>query len=505
MPSLDEVITELREILAKLQQLDLWPPMDAVRTITGLIRRVGEIATTPPEPKPSKVTDVADAWHLIGTRSQSAQRSFEEVDTKITASIWSGGSGNAFRTSTNNLAARTASIPTAAFVVERELRTLATAMTDARTRHGNAFAAVQKEASFSWSDLWPWELAQKLTRVVEGLISAVEDLIGAYEDASTAVKKAGREIVKAMDEIEFPEHLPEHGGSVIDLVNQWDDDEGPLRGSVLSRYDDAYEKLSDAEQKAVDAALATARSPEERAWILAGIASGLSGQALQNYLDRLRGMSPAELDRLDPTGHGYVQPDGTTCGSSSLVMSQMMNDPAYALWMETGYDPATGVTDPRTPEERFADEALKMHDRTNSYQDRDGDPQVPYPHAIGTAPWAVANEMSAGQGSGVPGTQYGATTVTPSNAGDSYDAVTRAIENGHTVPLYVGNGVAPAHIVLVTGAEGDNLTLYNPASGQEQTITRDDYVNGTLDMGSPSPPLDSFGDMNQPWFAILPE
>ena len=54
-----------------------------------------------------------------------------------------------------------------------------------------------------------------------------------------------------------------------------------------------------------------------------------------------------------------------------------VNDPAYALWMQTGYDAETGTTDPRTPEQRFADESLAMHDRTNATHDRDGDLRAP--------------------------------------------------------------------------------------------------------------------------------
>jgi hypothetical protein len=175
-------------------------------------------------------------------------------------------------------------------------------------------------------------------------------------------------------------------------------------------------------------------------------------------------------------------------------MSRMLNDPAYALWMETGYDPVTGQTDPRSPEERFADESLAMHDRTNALKDRDGDLQFPWPQAAGTQPWAVAAEMSSDGGSGVPGTEYDVETVAPSDRGATYDHIADSVENGHNVPLYVGDTTRPGHVVLVTGSDGDSLTIFDPASGREQTVSRDDFTSGDLGVSG----------WDEPWFAVTP-
>ena len=116
--------------------------------------------------------------------------------------------------------------------------------------------------------------------------------------------------------------------------------------------------------------------------------------------------TPPELAALDPTGFrdGKAgQPDDTTCGSATLVMSRMMNDPAYAMWILTGYDPATGTQtgdgSDVSQDQRFADAALDMHDTTNSWW-QNGQPQVPWPEAWGTTPGAVLNEMNHGQSAG---------------------------------------------------------------------------------------------------------
>ena len=102
-------------------------------------------------------------------------------------------------------------------------------------------------------------------------------------------------------------------------------------------------------------------------------------------------------------------------------MSRMINDPAYAMYVATGHDPVTGVTDPGTGAQRFAREALAMHERTNAGTDRDGDRQLPWPRSWGTQPWALANEMSAAGGSGVPGTTYRVHAVRLENRGSSFD------------------------------------------------------------------------------------
>ncbi len=500
MSWLDDRVTDLRGVLADLQDLDFWPPWDAAQTIVGLVARAVEIATRPPDPDPEDVRDAAAAWRMIGSDADAAVADLERVPTAVTDEVWSGETGTAMRSSTARLATRTDTVGPAARGVEQALTTLASAMGAARTRHQQADDLLRDNLELSWGDLWPWELVDWLKGVVEGIIHAVEEAIGAYQDAGDAVRACERAIVTAMDEIDLPDHLPTAPGvSATSVVNGWDDDHGPLEGGALDRYDDAYDDLPPAEQQAVRDALAAAGSDEERAWIMAGVASGLTGAALTRYVDRLGDLTPRQLRDLDPTRADdgtFKQPDQTTCGSSTLVMSRMRNDPAYALWILTGYHPETGETAPadETPEDRFKDEALAMHERTNGITDRDGDLQFPWPSAIGTQPWAVAAEMSAEGGSGVPGTEYDVSMTDPDNRGGAFDEVAAASEDGHTVPLYIGDGTIPRHVVLVTGSSGDTLTLYEPSSGDTVTVSRDDFVDGDLGVAG----------WDEPWFAITP-
>ncbi|WP_210649632.1 hypothetical protein [Nocardioides sp. SYSU D00065] len=494
MGLLDDTVARLRDALSLVEDIDLWPPWDAAQTIVDAVAQAVAIASEPPEPAPEALTTAAAVWRRIAA---CVDRAGEELDTcreRIDATAWDGTSGDTFRTSVRRLRTRTATVPSAARDVASALDALAESMTAARDRHRRADDMLRDNLELSWGEMPPWDLVDYLRGVVEGVVHAIREAIGAYTDASDAVRVARNAIRAAMDEIDLPDALPE-GVSPVALVNGWEDEDGPLSGSALKGYDAAFDRLSPQQQQAVRDALADARSDEERAWIMAGVASGLTGTALANYVARLHTMSPSELDDLDPPTDGsYSQPDQTTCGSSSLVMSRMLNDPAYALWMETGYDPATGRTDPRTPEQRFADESLDMHERTNAITDRDGDLQFPWPEAAGTQPWAVAAEMSADGGSGAPGTEYEVQTVAASDRGATYDRIAGSVEEGHHVPLYVGDTTRPGHVVLVTGSTGDSLTIFDPASGREQTVSRDDFTGGDLGVSG----------WDEPWFAVTP-
>jgi len=213
------------------------------------------------------------------------------------------------------------------------------------------------------------------------------------------------------------------------------------------------------------------------------VRAGLTGEALVRFTERVEQMAAGELRQLDPAtfrGPAAVQPDRTTCGSSSLVMSRMINDPAYAMYVMTGYDPASDDTDSRTGAERFAREALTMHERTNAGTDRGGDRQLRWPQSLGTQPWALAHEMSAAGGSGVPGTTYHVDAVRLEDRGSSFDRIVEASRAGHAVPVYVGNSLRPAHVVLVTAADGDGLTVYQPANGRTVHVTRDQWQRDQL-------------------------
>ena len=189
---------------------------------------------------------------------------------------------------------------------------------------------------------------------------------------------------------------------------------------------------------------------------------------------------------------GLTQPDRTTCGPTCLVVARALGDRDYARWLETG-EAAGRTRDPRPRRRRFADEVLATHRRTNRWYGS-GALQVAWPRALGTAPWALARELTVTGGTSAPGTRHRVRTVSPRRRGEAYDDVVHAVGLGHAVPLYVGSRTLPRHVVLVVGGDPARLTAYDPASGGFVTLTRDDVEHGSLRVAG----------WSEPWFAVLP-
>ena len=204
--------------------------------------------------------------------------------------------------------------------------------------------------------------------------------------------------------------------------------------------------------------------------------------------------APAALTATRRDLHAsLVQPDRTTCGSACLVVARMLGDRDYGRWLETG-DAAGRTRDPRPRRRRFADEVLATHVRTNRWYGASGAMQVAWPRALGTAPWALAHELTVTGGTSAPGTRHRVLVISPRRRREAYDDVVHAVGRGHAVPLYVGNRRLPRHVVLVVGGDDTALTAYDPASGGPVTITRDAFDRGALRVAG----------WSEPWFAVLP-
>jgi hypothetical protein len=396
-------------------------------------------------------------------------------------------------------------------------------MSAARSRHSAAYYQLAPNLNIDLSDLTPWGAADKLREIIGSIAATIRELIGAYQDADAAVDACQTAIVAALDTIELPTALVA-GVSVVDQVNLLTgggpgDDTGPLRGSTAARAQAALDAMTPGQRAAAQALLDAATDQTSRGWILAAIASGLNGDALDRYATQLATMTPDQIDALDPTKQVYAfwQPDGTTCGSSSLVMARMLNDPAYAMSVITGYDPRTGVqavslgqavegqmedSEPGAQmQRRFHQEVIQMHHQTSSLVDHSGRFNGWWPEAAGTTPGAAARQMSGSDGlSGVPGSSYGVQLVDPLDRASTYDEIVRAVDDGHAVPIYTydinnDDGKSGAHVTLVTGTQGDDLVVYDPGKAASMTVDREQFT--TAQLGDPL-------GWDRPMAAVLP-
>jgi len=504
-PDPNEVVADLQRVVARLQQIDLWPPWNAVAAVVAAVRTAHTVASTPPAPDPADLDRAATAWHQVALHWEESGQDVLTTRSKTASPVWVGEAAAIFRESLLALSLRFESVDMAADGVEIALLDCEAPMEAARKRHAAAYGELAQNLSLHLGDLPPWKAADKLRKIIDAVIRSVNELIGAYQDAAGAVHECRTTIIAVADTITLPTVLV---GSVsaIDQANLLTalgglgNDIGPLRGSTAARAQAALDAMTPQQRARAQALLDGATDYLSRGWILAAIASGLDGQALDRYAVQLATMTSAEVKALDPTGAfwAFRQPDNTTCGSSSLVMARMINDPAYAMSIIVGYDPRTGEHAPLLPSDpptsdpkaqarlRFGAEALAMHTQTNGLTDHDGRFNGAWPEAWGTSPGSAARQMSGGEGlSGVPGSSYQVRYVDPDNRDVAYDNIVRAVDAGHAVPMYNyeinrSDGRSGAHITLVTGTQGDNLVVYDPGTGMTVTVTREQFTTAHL-------------------------
>lgn len=170
-----------------------------------------------------------------------------------------------------------------------------------------------------------------------------------------------------------------------------------------------------------------------------------------------------------------VQPDQRSCGAASLVVARMLLDPGYLQVVQSP--------------ESFRSEVLEMHRRSTSITGGPGRLQLPWPRALGTPPWAVANQLEQ-----VTGRDHDARLVLRDRAA-AYERMATALRSGQPVPVYVGSRWLPRHVVLAVEALDDGWRCYEPASGRLVEVTRRAFVGATL----------ALAGWDKPWFLVLPD
>ena len=181
--------------------------------------------------------------------------------------------------------------------------------------------------------------------------------------------------------------------------------------------------------------------------------------------------------------HPLVQPDATSCGSSTLVMLRMLRSPAYAAEV-------LGATD---RDAAFARAALAVRRRTNALRDARGRLQLPWPASLGTRPAAMIRLLESPAGFGDPRLRYHNVVIDPADPDPLYDAIVASVRAGEPVPLYIGDHRWMQHIVLVVRADDDQIGVYDPAIGRGAGFTRDEFRRGELRVAG----------WRRPWLAIL--
>lgn len=169
-----------------------------------------------------------------------------------------------------------------------------------------------------------------------------------------------------------------------------------------------------------------------------------------------------------PYGPTLRQPDQTSCGAACVVVARMLASPGAAPTADS-----------------FSREVLETHRQLIRPVDSVGRAQIPWPHALGTPPWAVANALRE-----IERTRYVSKVARWSRSAAYTIAVTAVAE--HPVALYIGSTMSPRHVVLAVSAGSDGLSVYDPASGRLVTVAQRAFVDSQLRVAG----------WNVPWFVV---
>ena len=168
------------------------------------------------------------------------------------------------------------------------------------------------------------------------------------------------------------------------------------------------------------------------------------------------------------------QPDQRSCGASVLVVERALRDEEYARQLVEGRG--------------FRDDVLAAHRRTTGVKTAAGRLQLPWPRALGTPPWAIANELGA-----VTGRDWMWRPAVFRRAA-GLERLVAAVGDGSPCPAYVGSTLLPRHVVLVVAVDGENLRCYEPNSGRVLTVTHSQFLAGGFRLAG----------WTTPWFVVVP-
>jgi hypothetical protein len=232
----------------------------------------------------------------------------------------------------------------------------------------------------------------------------------------------------------------------------------------------------------MDAALAAAAGPEQRAYIGQAIAAGHSANEVVRFAEAIRGRKPGwlrvHLSLIDPSGTGVVsyqgsevrQIDDTTCGSTSLLVARAMTDPLYDLYLTTGDSTDLDAATPAQFQARVTAEEQRIHDATN----------VVWPKSFGTSPWGVRDELN--RYAGATRTRYDTRLYVGISGGGINpalrDAIT-AVDSGQPVPVLIGD-LLPHHYVLMVGHRGSEMLFYDPGYAEVVVASEQAFLRGDL-------------------------
>ncbi len=173
----------------------------------------------------------------------------------------------------------------------------------------------------------------------------------------------------------------------------------------------------------------------------------------------------------------------------------MLRDPALVTWIRTGDKGGRAYPDGSTAQARFAAYLDLVHARTNTLLGPDGRPQLPWPRALGTTPWAVCRELESG--AAAPGARYRSVLVrwrNPERVATLAQRLAGHVTDQRPGALFVGNATLPRHVALLVPGDDGSLLVHDPGSGAVAALDVPALVDRRTEVAG----------WTQPWFLVGP-
>lgn len=225
-----------------------------------------------------------------------------------------------------------------------------------------------------------------------------------------------------------------------------------LPADQRERLDAVLRAASPAAQQYLAEAFAAGHTVAE----VADFATVITGREPRWLSSRLRPIDPGQPGTVEFRGNSISQYDGTTCGSTTVVVARALTDPRYALRLTANGRPGSDAESDAAFRRRLRAEQQRVHDETDVF----------WPQFAGTPPWGISERLNhdpAGLGA-----RY-RWTPTIQRAAGSADRVLRhavlAADHGYPVPVLIGD-VLPRHYVLLLGGHDGGAVFYEPTAGE---------------------------------------
>ncbi|WP_327354406.1 WXG100 family type VII secretion target [Streptomyces sp. NBC_01304] len=506
----EDTTTRRAELAAAASDID---GADSKNDLISAIDRA--LAVVAPMGSPDTIESAAKAYKkAAGQCKHEVEERVEQVATKDLPQAWEG-MASVTAQMVVAAAARTAEQMSEAFEAgQKALERLADGVRTAQSEDGPGRTELRRARDMlggedGFFDSWVEKDAEEeeKERAREIARAGVKARHKAAESADDAARAAARDLNKLAAEARSG-HLDGKGLSAVDRMmladtsNVGEDSAEREYNEILSTNDlkrssDRLDKMSPAERAEFQKMLDGAGSPEERAYLMKGLAAGHDMNSMRDFSEKIAGKDEAWLRRhLSPVvsgadAAGNVDPakrdntfrgqqwaqggDGSegSCVASSTINARAVVDPVYALGLTGGPD---GQEDsPSAFRDRLVDEQHRVHeDGDGDWDDNDA------PDGMDNDGWS---EVADNELNSPTGADYERQSLdSPDDRRGALPEIEKAVAEGKPVPIRV-DGPDSAHALVIVGQEGDMLQVHNPW-GHTVWVSESDFVDGHMDKAS---------------------